>query len=121
MPPHGDPLYFGQVYGSYIKNLPVGQYARIDFVYIGRCVAPMGSIINVPGMAANNVHIRNDGAALIQYSVNGANINEMIGGILAPTISRELKWPDTIVKSVNIFCLPLNDALFSSTSVEIMM
>lgn len=116
----GVPSYYGRIFGSYIKNLAVDQKARIDLVHLGKCVYPTGSIINVPGEASSNIHVRNDGPCLIQYSINGADINDMIGGILAPTIARELKWPDTVVKSVNILCLSTADNLFASASVEIL-
>jgi len=116
----GEPLYYGRVYGSYLTNLPVGQKARIDFLSQNNCVYPSGSIINVPGEATNNIHIRNDGPCIIQYSVNGGDIEDMIGGILATTISRELKWPDTIIKSVNVLCLPTGANLYASISVEVM-
>jgi hypothetical protein len=116
--PSGVPLYFGRVFGSYIRNLAAGERARVDFVYQANCVAPQGSILNIPGEATNNVHIRCDGPALVQYSVNDPNINEMYGGILAPAIARELKWPDTVVKSVNLLCLDLNGSISTAVAVE---
>jgi hypothetical protein len=119
MPAYGIPLYFGRVWGSYIRNLPVGQYARIDFVHLGNCTAPSGSTINVPGEASNNVHIRNDGPCLIQYSVNGSTLTDMIGGFIAVNMMRELKWPDTVVKSVNLYCWETGASMFANIAVEI--
>lgn len=116
----GVPNYYGRVFGSYIKNLSVDQRARIDLIHYGKCVYTSGSIINIPGEASNNIHVRNDGPCNIQYSINGADINDMVGGILAPTIARELKWPDTIVKSVNILCLATSNNLFANASIEIL-
>lgn len=117
--PTGIPLYYGRVHGSYVRNLPVGQYARIDFVHLGQCSAPSGSTINVPGEASNNVHIRNDGPCLVQYSINGSNIQDMVGGFIAVNMARELKWPDTIVKSVNLFCWETGASMFANVAIEI--
>jgi hypothetical protein len=115
----GIPLFYGRVFGSYVINLAVGQRARIDFVNLGNCVAPAGSIINIPGEAANNVHLRCDGPAFVQYSVNAPNINEMIGGTVNNVTARELKWPDTIIKSVNLLCLPTGDSLFTNVAIDV--
>jgi hypothetical protein len=119
MPPNfGKPLYFGRVFGSYITDLPVGEYARIDFVHLGKCVATSSSIINVPGEAGSNIHIRNDGPCTVQYSVNSTTIQEMIGGFIAVNMSRELKWPEAVVKSVNLFCIATGNSMFANVAVE---
>lgn len=115
----GIPLYFGIVYGNYITNLAVGQKARIDFTAPGKCVVPAGSTINVPGEAVNNIHIRCDGPAFVQYSTNAPNINTMIGGTVNTLTGRELKWPDTIIKSINLLCMATGDSLFTNIAVDV--
>jgi hypothetical protein len=118
MPSYGVPLYYGRVFGSYITDLAVGEYARIDFVHLGKCKATPSSIINVPGEAGSNVHIRNDGPCIVQYSVNSSSINEMIGGFLGINSPRELKWPEAVVKSVNLLTIATGDSIFANVAVE---
>ena len=115
----GIPLYYGTVYGSYLTNITVGARARINFVNLGDCVYPSGSIVNIPGEAVNNVHLRCDGPAYIQYSINAPSIKEMIGGTVTAQSPRELKWPDTIIKSVNVLALPTGDSLFTNVAIDV--
>ena len=117
----GDEVYFSQVYGSYLENCVVDKFYRIDFVNQGGSVVPTGSRVNVPGRAVNNVYIRNDGPALVQYSVNGANIQEMKGGVLVVNNPRDLKFKDTNCKSVNFYILQTGSNLFATINVEVIV
>lgn len=120
MPPNfGVPLYYGRVYGSYITDLTVGERARIDFVHLGNCKAPPSSIINVPGEACSNVNIRNDGPCIVQYSVNSTTIDEMIGGFLNVNMPRDLKWPEAVVKSVNVMPIATGGSIFANISIDV--
>ena len=121
MSPFGDPVYYGKIYGTFFDNLAIGQVARIDFVYRGKCVVPNGTILNIPGQAVNNIHVRCDGPAKVRYSINAENINENFGEVLAPTIAREVKTPDTIIKSVNLVGYAYGDQLFTAVSVAVLV
>lgn len=114
----GDEVYFSRCYGSYLENCTINKFYRIDFYNQGGSVAPSGSIINVPGRAVNNVYIRNDGPALVQYSINGADLQDMIGGVLVVNNPRDLKFKDTNCHSVNFFIMPTQSYLFATINVE---
>jgi hypothetical protein len=43
----------------------------------------------------------------------------MIGGFIAVNMMRELKWPDTVVKSVNLYCWETGASMFANIAVEI--
>ena len=115
----GDEVYFSRIYGSYLMNMSVNGRYRIDFVNQSGCVVPDGSILNIPGRAVNNLYIRNDGPCAIQYSVNGASIEDMIGGVMTTGQNRDIKFKDTNLKSVNIFVITTTNSLFSTIDIEV--
>lgn len=112
---------YNQVYGSYLVNAVVGEIFRIDFVFRNNSVVTKDSntILNVPGEAVDNLYIRNDGPASIQYSVNAPNKNELIGGVLVATMNREFKWDKANIKSVNIFIKNDGVNLMSSVAIDV--
>jgi hypothetical protein len=114
----GDEVYFSRCYGCYLINCTVDEFYRIDFVNQGGSVVPIGSIVNVPGRAVNNIYVRNDGPALVQYSINGGELQDMIGGILVVNNPRDLKFKDTNCHSVNFYIRPTGGNLFATIDVE---
>lgn len=112
---------YNRVYGSYMADLVIGNMYRIDFVNLANCkIEPnVGGIINIPGEAVNNLYLRNDGPCLIQYSINGSNINEMIGGVLAKTMIRELSWDKSNIKSVNITPITTGASTGASVAIDV--
>ena len=112
---------YNRVYGSYMADLIINNVYRIDFVNLSasKIEKGVGGFVNVPGEAVNNLYIRNDGPCLIQYSVNGANISEMIGGVLAKTMTREFHWDLENIKSVNIMPIPTGVDTGSSVAIDV--
>lgn len=99
----GGTLDNGIVYGYYFENMVVGKIYRLDFVYSGKNIIPaLDSNFNIsPGVAVNNIYIRNDGDAPVRYSLNGENENVMQGGVIIKGIDRSWSTKDKIIKSIN--------------------
>lgn len=103
-------------YGSLLKDLQIDTTYRLDFVRRGECHATETSIFEVPGVAVNNIHIRNDSAnGWIRYSVNAENIRTGLGGFIKGGAEREVVHDISNIKSVNI--RPLN--AISDVSIEV--
>ena len=106
------------VYGSYLKGLQIGQLYRVDFVLHNECKVPPGSHLNIPGVATDNVHIRNDGGAPIIYSTNAPNINVVQGGYMIKDKERDLKFQKTNLKSVNIYVVNDGVNLLADVAID---
>lgn len=93
----------GIVYGYYFENMVAGKIYRLDFVYSGKnIIPPLDSNFNIsPGVAVDNIYLRNDGDAAVRYSLNGENENVMQGGVITKGFERSWTTYDKIIKSIN--------------------
>lgn len=94
----------GIVYGYYFENMVAGKIYRLDFVYSVKNIIPAldSNNFNIsPGVAVNNIYLRNDGDAPVRYSLNAENENVMQGGVITKGFERSWTTYDKIIKSVN--------------------
>lgn len=80
-----------------------GERYRIDFIHQSKCIVPNNSVVNIPGVAVNNIYIRNNSEnAFVQWYVNAPSVKEILGTFLAPGVDRNETFYLTNVKSVNL-------------------